>query len=182
MLTVNQTFPKGMALAQWLAGPIVAASPTLGQITVSGAEHSVTSVNPPTTEWIYLPNNPAETKAVRAIPELQHTGRNARGDAVREGRVHRHPHQANCRHSTGGDDSDPTKPFPSGCKPSMMSPQAKALEFLFFDLTSCVEPPTTNPTPPPPPPPGSTPGPPPGTAQPPAVPPPPPPPPPPDPG
>ena len=62
VLTVNQTFPKGMALAQWLAGPIVAASPTLGQITVSGAEHSVTSVNPPTTEWIYLPNNPAENK------------------------------------------------------------------------------------------------------------------------
>jgi hypothetical protein len=51
--------------------------------------------------------------------------------------------------TTGGDDSDPSKPFPSGCKTNEMSPQAKALEFLFFDLSACVLPDTTTPVPPP---------------------------------
>ena len=79
----------------------------------------------------------------------------------------------------GGDDSDPSKPFPSGCKANMMTPQAKALEFLFFDLSSCVEPPTAMPQPPIVPPPGTPTQPPPTLGRPPAVPPPPPPPPPP---
>ena len=30
------------------------------------------------------------------------------------------------------------KPFPSGCKTNMMTPQMKALEFLFFDLGACL--------------------------------------------
>ena len=143
VLTVNQTFPKGMALAQWLAGPIVAASPTLGQITVSGAEHSVTSVNPPTTEWIYLPNNPAENK--RSSQYLSFNTPVGTPEAMQCGKaVFTDIHIKTSVGTTGGDDSDPSKPFPSGCKTNMMSPQAKALEFLFFDLTSCVEPPTTN--------------------------------------
>ena len=81
--------------------------------------------------------------------------------------------------NTGGDDSDPDKPFPSGCKTNAMSPQAKALEFLFFDLSACVEPPTAMPQPPIVPPPGTTMQPPPPVGRPPALPPPPPPPPPP---
>ena len=79
----------------------------------------------------------------------------------------------------GGDDSDPGKPFPSGCKTNLMTPQAKALEFLFFDLSACVQPDTDRPVPPPVPPPGTPSTPPSATPVPPPVPPPPPPPPPP---
>jgi hypothetical protein len=53
--------------------------------------------------------------------------------------------------ASGGDNSDPTKPFPTECKTNAMSPQAKALEFMFFDLSACVEPDTATPVPPPPP-------------------------------
>jgi hypothetical protein len=185
-LTINQTFPKGLALAQWLAGPIVAASTTLGTITVAGSEHSVTGINPPTTEWIYLAHNPNDSQMRRSeqylsfdtpvgTPEAQQCGKVVFTDI--------HIKQSVSTISgAGGDDSDPSKPFPSGCKTNMMTPQAKALEFLFFDLTSCVEPPTTMPQPPIPQPPGTTTGPPTPSSTPPAVPPPPPPPPPPDPG
>jgi hypothetical protein len=175
-LTINQTFPKGMALAQWLNGPVVNASPTLGQLRVRGSEHSVNTVNPPTTEWIYY-------SSPRASQYLSFNTPVGTPEAMQCGKVvFTDIHIQTSVDDTGGDDSDPGKPFPSGCKTNMMSPQAKALEFLFFDLTSCVEPPNNMPQPPIPQPPGMTTGPPPGTSRPPAVPPPPPPPPPPDPG
>jgi hypothetical protein len=182
-LTVNTTFPKGMALSQWLAGPVVAASPTPGRITVAGLEHSVTSVTAPTTEWIYLPMNPRDAQMRRSEQYLSFNTPVGTPEAMQCGKaVFTDIHIKQSLNGAGGDDSDTGKPFPSGCKTTPMTPQAKALEFLFFDLTSCVEPPNTMPQPPIPQPPGTTTGPPPSTSRPPPVPPPPPPPPPPNPG
>jgi hypothetical protein len=171
-LTVNQTFPKGLALAKWLNGPMVNASPTLGQLAVSGSEHSVNTVNAPTSEWLYY-SSPRSSQYLSfntpvGTPEAMQCGKVVFTD------IHIQKSISVGGVTTGGDDSDPSKPFPSGCKTNMMSPQAKALEFLFFDLTSCVEPPGTMPQPPIVPPPGTTTGPPPPTMKPPAPPPPPP--------
>jgi hypothetical protein len=38
--------------------------------------------------------------------------------------------------------------FPAACRQGSLSPQEKALEFMFFDLTSCVQQEDTVPTPP----------------------------------
>jgi hypothetical protein len=180
-LTINQNFPKGMSFAQWLAGPAVMASPTLGTIQVAGIEHSVTGIVPPTTEWIYLPSNPRDVPLMRrseqylsfntpvGTPEEMQCGKVVFTDI----------HIQQSLNGAGGDDSDPTKPFPSGCKTNPSTPQAKALEFLFFDLSACVQPDTDKPVPPLVPPPGIPTSPPPSAPPPPAVPPPPPPPPPP---
>jgi hypothetical protein len=182
-LTINQTFPKGMALAQWLAGPVVMASPTPGTISVAGLEHSVTAVTPPTTEWIYLEHNPRDSQMRRSVQYMSFNTPVGTPEAMQCGKaVFTDIHIKQSLNGGGGDDSDPGKPFPSGCKVNMMTPQAKALEFLFFDLSSCVEPPTAMPQPPIVPPPGTTMQPPPPVGRPPALPPPPPPPPPPDPG
>jgi len=135
-LTVNQTFPKGMALAQWLAGSLVMASPTIGRISADGVEHTVTSVVPPTVEWMYLPNNPQNSQ--RAVPLLSFGTPVTMPEANQCGRViYTDLHVQQSVGSTGGDDSDPSKPFPSGCKTNASTPQTKALEFLFFELGAC---------------------------------------------
>ena len=180
-LTINDTFPKGTALADWLVG--VNASPTRGSILVNGAEHSVTSVNPPTTEWIYLARNAGEAQGRRSSQYLSFNTPVGVPEAMQCGKaVFTDIHIKSTVGSTGGDMAGATRSFPSGCKTNEMSPQAKALEFLLFDLSSCVEPPTAMPQPPIVPPPGTPTQPPPTVGRPPIVPPPPPPPPPPDPG
>jgi len=168
-LTVNQTFPKGMALARWLNTAAVNASPTLGQLAVSGSEHSVNTVNPPSTEWMY-DSSPRSSQYLSfntpvGTPEDMQCGKVVFTD------IHIQKSISVGGVTTGGDDSDPSKPFPSGCKTNEMSPQAKALEFLFFDLSACVLPDDKQPTPPPVPPPGLPSTPPPSTPVPPPVPP-----------
>ena len=155
MLTVNQTFPKGMALAQWLAGPIVAASPTPGQITVSRPRSTRSrrlTRRPPSGSTCR--NNPAVN--MRSSQYLSFNTPVGTPEAMQCGKaVFTDIHiKTIASAAPGGDDSDPSKPFPMGCKTNNMSPQAKALEFLFFDLSSCLQPDTSIPVPPLVPPPG----------------------------
>jgi hypothetical protein len=130
VFTVNQTFPKGMALAQWLAGPMVNASSVLGQIVLDSTDHSVTSVNPPTTEWIYLPSNPSNGQ--RSVQTLGFNTPVGTPEAAQCGKVlYTDVHLFN--------GSNPLDPFPNGCSTSSeLSPRAKAMEFAFFDLASCI--------------------------------------------
>jgi len=138
---VNQAFPKGLAFAQWLNSAAVGASTTLGQLPMNGAEHSVTAVTSPTVEWLSLSPNPSNGEhSSQAIsfntpltdPEASQCGRSVFTDG--------HFKTSDGGGVGGGDDSDPAKPYPTGCSSRPMTPQLKALAFLFFDLTGCVQP------------------------------------------
>ena len=54
-LTINQTFPKGMALAQWLAGPVVDGEhDARASITVAGSR-ALGDVGEPADDRVDLP-------------------------------------------------------------------------------------------------------------------------------
>jgi hypothetical protein len=179
--TVDTTFPKGAAFADWLVN--TGGSTTRGQLQLFDSQHSVTVANPALAQqWIFVPtdvNDPSMRQAtqyltfntpVETTPDAQ-CGRVVFTDI--------HVKSAPPPAGGGSDNSDPTQPFPTACVAGSLSGQAKALEFLFFDLSACVQPDGSMPIPPIVPPPGVPGSPPPSVTTPPPVPPPPPPPPPP---
>jgi hypothetical protein len=184
---IDTSFPKGAALADWLVA--TNATPTRGQISLRAGQHSVTTTNPPYSQrWIYVPQN-ANDSAMRPSTQYLTFNTPVEARAVNQcGRVvFTDIHVANVVLDGDGeaipamsDLSTPETPFPTGCKASLdLTPQEKALEFMFFDLSSCVQIETGQPMVPPIPLPGTAPTPPPTTGPAPPAPPPPPPPPPP---
>ena len=174
--SVDTSFPKGMALADWLVN--TGASTTRGQISLVMGQHSVAAVNAPyARRWIWVPQNTADTDKRESTQYLTFNTPVESAAANQCGRVV----FTDVHVSLGsGDSSHPETPFPMGCTaPLTLTAQEKALEFMFFDLSSCVQIETGTPELPPIPLPGTAPmAPPVPTAAPPAPPPPPPPPPP----
>ena len=169
---IDTSFPKGQALSDWLVA--VQATPTPNELTIHGAQHSVTAVTPPTQRWIYVEQNPNEEN----LPGIQYMTFNtpvAAMPADQCGRVvFTDIHINGVPDGVLKDVSEDETPFPDGCTTEPLTPQAKALVFMFFDLSSCVQPDQEPPQPPAPPPPPDVPPPP--IAGPPPPPPPPPPP------
>lgn len=129
--TINTSFPKGQALADWLMN--VGASTTAGQLDIIAARDNVQAVtSTEALEWISVQNemSPQDPNAVQyltfntplGIPEAQKCGRMVYTDL----------HVS----STGAD--KPGQPFPTGCEERDLSPQEKAVMFILFDLSSCV--------------------------------------------
>jgi hypothetical protein len=177
--SVDVSFPKGAALADWLVNN--GASTTRGQISLVMGQHSVAAVNAPAARrWISVPHNINDSAMRESTQYLTFNTPVESAAANQCGRVV----FTDVHVSLGsGDSSHPETPFPMGCTaPLTLTAQEKALEFMFFDLSSCVQLETGTPMTPPIPLPGTAPTPPPASMPaPPAPPPPPPPPPPPDP-
>jgi hypothetical protein len=177
---VDTTHAKGAVLADWLV--LTGASTQRGQFPVALGQHSVTAVTAPTQRWIYLPQNPNDMAMRESVQYMTFNTPLAAEPANQCGRVvFTDIHiGASLDDPAGGAalGGDITRsgatgtgtPFPEGCVATGMSPQAKALEFMFFDLSACVTPPDVPPVPPPPgvPPPANTPPPPPPPPPPPA--------------
>ena len=147
---LNTAFPKGATFGDWLKNVnALAANGTPPTIELQSVASSVSSVNKSATQWIYDPStNPNDTKYLSfetpiggvsdpdAGPEAppQYCGKAVFTDL----------HTSSSLLST-------VSSIPAGCSKATLTPQQKALEFLFFDLSACV----TNDTIPPPAPPPS---------------------------
>ena len=161
--TIDTTFAKGVAFADWLVNPAVGASQIRGQITMTGVEGPAMSLTPGFggQRWINtaggIPYFSIPMPVEKAATPAEQCGRF----------VHTGIHVA-----SGGNSG----PFPSSCGTDPLSPQEKAWEFLIFELSACALPDSVPPTAPIIPPPGAPNSPPPAVTTPPAPPPPPPPP------
>ena len=119
---INTTFPKGKALAEWLVE--VGASSVEGKVGLSGVTNALATVNAPTQSWIInATENPPPVRyfsfnAPLDKPENQQCGRAVYGDL----------------HLMGSGSSAGT------CSGSgSLNAQQKALEYMLFDLSSCVQ-------------------------------------------
>jgi hypothetical protein len=129
--TVDQSFPKGASFAKWLVD--VGASSTTGAITLNDFSDSVDTINaPPSTRWIYDTSNveymsfntPTTASDDKQCGRVVFSDLHVSGIGVSS--------LSDCHFDSGGD----------------LTAQQKALEFLFFDLSSCVESDSVPPTPP----------------------------------
>lgn len=133
---VEQGFPKGLALAEWLVN--VGASQTPGELEINQPQHTLNGVNALLAQqWIYgKAQDPGSVKyftfnAPAGAEEDKLCGRVVFSDI----------------HVSSGD--DPGDNFPNGCTTTDLSPQEKALVFMLFDLSSCIQPDEEPPVPPP---------------------------------
>jgi len=131
---VAVAFPKAAAMSTWLSkqGALTAG----GKLTLFDARHDVDGVDAGALAWIQVAN-----PGFPAAPAVQHltfvapigaTGAQACG-RVAFTNVHFGPS------SEASLTDDATKPFPASCQTKELTAQQKALEFLLFDLTSCVQ-------------------------------------------
>jgi hypothetical protein len=136
---LDLSFVKGAAFARWLE--IVGAQSGPGQIQISSPRHSLNSVVPPTERWIYT-SVPETVQHLTfntplRIPEASQCGRVLFSDF----------HVTNAELPASG----PLPLFPASCTDTPLTPQEKVLEFMLFDLASCIQPVVPPPPPPPPP-------------------------------
>ena len=142
-LASGQPFVKGQALKSWL-GTVGALSN--GKLPIQDAKNNavVTAANTPSQTWIVA------DQAADAPGAVQYFSFNtpvpvAGADFVAGacGRV-----VYSDLHVGGASGDDPDRPVPRSCANNELSPQEKALEFMLFDLSSCITPDTTEPEPP----------------------------------
>lgn len=122
---IDTSFEKGRAMAEWIDK--VGGASMFGELKILGGRHTVDSVGSTARRWIYS-ESPA---SVQYLESLTPIGGAACGRVV----------LSDIHVSTGDGTSDTshyTKPFPTGCVTSDLSPQEKALVFMLFDLSSCT--------------------------------------------
>jgi len=145
---INDKFVKGAAFADWLQS--VGATTTRGELDVAQPRNNLSSIDhKKAQDWATIPHyhasmldaNGNETSvATTPAKAVQFMSYNAPIGASKDqvcGRA-----IFTDLHVSGGDHSDnvgANKPFPSGCDEDMeLSPQEKALEFMLFDVSSCI--------------------------------------------
>jgi hypothetical protein len=147
--SVDQTFPKGQAFAQWLK--VVNASAMLGLLPIVdffGGSSYTDAVVAPAQRWLYT-ERPHQT--------VQHFTFNTPVGAPADKQCGRVVFSTFHVAEDGGQMGIDT--FPGSCPDKPMTPQEKALEFMLFDASACIlpdkDPPRVfePPAPPPPPPP-----------------------------
>jgi hypothetical protein len=129
--------PKGMSFATWMLN--VAGSTMRDLLPVTASRNTATSVDPTKGEqWVYLDpaiTNPPGTITFKSAMNFQFTTPQSMPSDQRCGKV-----VFSDMHVSADSTSGPGTPYPNGCSTNPLTPQEKALAFMFFDIASCVGP------------------------------------------
>jgi len=119
--------PKGRSFATWMLN--VQGSTTRDQIDIMMGKQTATAVdNTKAERWVYWENG-----GMQYPQNFQFTTPNEMPVQQRCGKV-----VFSDMHVASGSTSAPGMPYPSGCSSAPLTPQEKALAFMFFDIASCV--------------------------------------------
>ena len=135
----GQPFPKGVAMKAWLGNVGALAN---GELTIQEARRNATvsAANASSQAWIVADTGPTQYFSFDTplgVAADKQCGRVVFSDL----------HVGGGSGDYGGHPGGATTP--SGCAANDLSPQEKALEFMLFDLSSCVTPNGVPPAPPP---------------------------------
>jgi hypothetical protein len=139
---IDQSFPKGIAFDQWMKN--VNALQGNGTVAIQQARHNANvdpNVNKGSRPWI--------TNANPAEPATEYFTFNTPLGAAEDAQCGRVVY-SDLHVGAASNDYRKGTGVPSGCTIQDLSPQEKALEFMLFDLSSCVTPDDQPPAPPPP--------------------------------
>jgi hypothetical protein len=135
---IDTSFEKGQAMAEWLMN--VEGSTEFAKLPIEGAQHTVESVGA-ATRAIYLDDT------TNGTPSVQYLSFNTPMDVEEEQQCGRYVlsdiHVSTRAGDDDEDDSAPDLRYPQGCVTDDLSPQEKALIFMLFDISSCIEPDVT---------------------------------------
>jgi hypothetical protein len=148
---IDQSFPKGVAFASWLSN--VGASTTPGHLTLSSAVKltAIDQIKPLSQRWIYEPSSVAvPTGAAMYTHYFSFNTPVGAAETAQCGRfVYTALHVADAATTDfpgdplrvgGGTTGTTIVSFPDCCYARTgLSPQEKALEFMIFDLSGCLQ-------------------------------------------
>jgi hypothetical protein len=132
--SIDTTSGGGMALRRWLS-TVDGASP--GGIARTQVGESVGPVTPPTQRWIYNPGVDTQSGDVNDTKYLSFLTP-VDGTAIDAGTEASPQYCGKAVFSDIHAGGSPAGAIPGSCAGPPLSPQLQLLEFMFFDLSSCV--------------------------------------------
>ncbi len=133
--TVNQGFDRGKSMYKWLDGPEVKGLNAQKLLDINEGRNTCTANDPLKSDsYVYLDPATAASGA-SGIQDLLFTTPNDVDEAARCGKV-----VFSDMHVSSTSKSTPGTPYPGQCDTNDLTPQEKALAFIFFDIASCVGP------------------------------------------
>jgi hypothetical protein len=141
---IDTSFPKGVALNTWLK---TVGALSGSELPIQDAKHNadVGPSNKPSQAWIFADSSSGAPNATQYFSFNTPTNAALDDAGVPNycGRV-----VFSDLHVGAASNDNTALPIPAECASGALSPQEKALEFMLFDLSSCVVPDSSTPVPP----------------------------------
>ena len=141
-LPTGQPFPRGVAMDAWLGN--VGALTATGELAILKARHNavVGAANTASVPWIVSDTTARPPSQTEYFSFDTPFGADAGAQCGRVVYSDIHVGAASTDYNWTGNTVPANAVVPTGCSTADLSAQEKALEFMIFDLSSCITPPT----------------------------------------